>query len=59
MANKTKDQYMRAEINQLSPEQAIAWCEVLKLDWRRFDIAKVKGPTTWIKELQVRANDIA
>ena len=59
MANKTKDQYMKAEVHHLTPEQAIAWCDALKLDWRSFDVAKVKGPITWVKALQMRANDFA
>ena len=58
MANKTKDLYMQKEVSQMTPEQAIAWCEALRLDWLNFNTNEVKKPLTWIKALQIRANDL-
>jgi len=58
MANKTKDLYMKSEVSQMTPEQAIAWCEALSIDWINFNVNQVQKPITWIKALQIRANDL-
>jgi hypothetical protein len=57
MANETKDTTMIKEIKQMTPEQAVAWCEALSLDWLNFDVREMDKPMTWIKALQARAND--
>ena len=50
---------MIKEIQQMTPEQAVAWCEALSLDWLNFNVNETEKPMTWIKALQIRANDIS
>ena len=58
MGNETKAAIMIKEIKQMTPEQAVAWCEALSIDWINFNVSKMGKPMTWIKALQARANDI-
>lgn len=58
MGNETKDTIMIKEIKQMTPEQAVAWCDALSLDWMNFNVSEMGKPMTWIKALQARANDI-
>ena len=44
------------EIRQMTPEEARAWCNVLRLDWMTFDVTRVKG-RGYHELLQIRANE--
>lgn len=46
------------EIRQMTPEEARAWCHVLRLDWITFNVEVVRG-RTYRELLQIRANDDA
>jgi hypothetical protein len=43
------------EINQLTPDQARAWCDALRVDWRNYIDEKASKPETWINILQKKA----
>jgi len=43
------------EIQQLTPDQARAWCDALRVDWRNYIDEKASQPETWINALQKKA----
>lgn len=51
-----KPNRIKQEINQLTPEAARQWCNVLRLDWQSFDIERTYGIETWVQLIQVRAH---
>jgi len=43
------------EVQQLTPDQARAWCDALRVDWRNYIDEKASKPETWVNALQRRA----
>ena len=51
-----KETNMQREVRQMSPDEARAWCKVLRLNWITFSEDLVKD-RSWVELLQIRAND--
>ena len=50
-----KETNMQREVRQVSPDEARAWCKVLRLNWITFSEDLVKD-RSWVELLQIRAN---
>ena len=51
-----KPNRIKEEIDQLTPEDARLWCDVLRLDWMSFDVNRIYGTLTWVQLLQIKAH---
>lgn len=54
---KANNNAIMREVAQLTPDQAVAWCEELYIDWQAYDPNDTRQCDTWVKALQARAND--